>query len=349
MAKLLKHITLVMLFSLIVGCEPFAEPQSAMDEYIERLARVLKIELTYSPLAESVRYPSRRQRVLAALKLEINLLDFLALHGCELQVVVAERNAILGRVMQPLIRLGYEIRFIEAAKKCYQTTTDEKLRLTLETAIAAKTKALPHHIWNATFGSDEMAQLLSPSAGYYPITGSTELVMQLANDLQQLNNWLQHVNTTDLSELSSLSGIQQRWQYGHRAGQLVNSAQLVTVRLNQGSALIAQRIEHTPICPQGRPTPAAKRMQSLFFKIYIAEIQPYLSAIDRSGTLVFSQLDTLALQQKSSMPVAFVPFYQRALAQQGPETIWQQFSDAVTLHTERWQDLLQQCGMRPQA
>lgn len=332
----------------LMGCDPFAQPESAMDEYIVRLARVLDVDAQKTAPAEAVRYPARRVRVLEAPEVDINFLEFLSLHRCDVQVLVGERNAILGRVMQPITRLRYELRFIEAAQRCIDSRNNEATVLLLTKAIQAKQQALPVHLWNTTWGSDEMAQMLRQSAGLYPIEGGTGLVEQLAADLQQLTEWMRSLPEAPDTELTTLSEIQQRWQYGHRAGQLLNSARLITARLDDGSAMLAQRIDDKPLCPQGRPTTAARTMQSLFMKVYIATVQPYLSEIDRSRQLLFDELSQMAELQKQTMPAGFEPFYQSALSDTD-DSVWSQFVQSVQRHTEKWQALLEQCGMRPQA
>ncbi|MFP3442432.1 DUF3080 family protein, partial [Pantoea sp. SIMBA_133] len=70
--------------------------------------------------------PRRRDRVLTMPELDMGMLDFLSLYGCELQYVVGEKNSVMGRVMQPLNRLRYEIRFIEAARDCLPDIEDEE-------------------------------------------------------------------------------------------------------------------------------------------------------------------------------------------------------------------------------
>lgn len=348
MMKRYQLLLLSFVLTILMGCDPFAQPEAAMDEYNKRLARVLEVEPQLSELAESVRYPARRVRVLQVPALDINFLEFLSLHRCDVQVLVGERNAVLGRVMQPITRLHYELRFIEAAKRCIDSRDDEATILLLTETIQSKQNLLPVHFWNATWGSDEMAQLLRQSGGFYPIAGGTALVEQLAFDLQKLTSWMQSFPEDSTAELADLTDIQQRWQYGHRGGQLLNSARLVTTRLDDASKLLAKRIKDRPLCPQGRPTPAARTLQSLFLNVYIVTIQPYLSDIDRSGQMLFDELRLLAEIQKQSRPKEFEPFYLSALSKTA-DSVWFEFERSVQHHTEQWQALLEQCGMRPQA
>lgn len=50
---------------LMTACNPFDEAQSMMDEYVERLGRVLDTEPEFSRPAQTPVFPRRRERVLA--------------------------------------------------------------------------------------------------------------------------------------------------------------------------------------------------------------------------------------------------------------------------------------------
>lgn len=150
-AGLLRMIIPV-LVALLAGCNPFTDARPMMDEYVERVARVLEAEPQLSDLASASQLPRRRDRVLAMPDLDMGMLDFLSLYGCELQYVVGEKNSVLGRVMQPLNRLRYEIRFIEAARDCLPGIKDEGLAEELGEAVQSKLESLPIAVWNATWG-----------------------------------------------------------------------------------------------------------------------------------------------------------------------------------------------------
>uniref|UniRef100_UPI0023534E00 DUF3080 family protein n=1 Tax=Methylophaga thiooxydans TaxID=392484 RepID=UPI0023534E00 len=78
-----------MLAVSLTGCDPFASPDSMMDEYLSRLARVLNVEKQQTALEPVRLIPSVRDRRAEIPKIDITVLEFLSLYGCELQVVVA--------------------------------------------------------------------------------------------------------------------------------------------------------------------------------------------------------------------------------------------------------------------
>src|SRR5690606_22489725 len=122
---------------------------------------------------------------------EISMIDFLALFGCELQMVIGERTSGLGRVMHPGTRLEYEVRFLETATVCLQTLDNKTRRSKLQQAIAAKEAGLSRVIWNATWGTREIEQLFSRSQGLVPLDVPNGAYASLAAHLSQLQALIQ--------------------------------------------------------------------------------------------------------------------------------------------------------------
>lgn len=348
-AGLLRMIIPV-LVALLAGCNPFTDARPMMDEYVERVARVLEAEPQLSDLASASQLPRRRDRVLAMPNLDIGMLDFLSLYGCELQYVVGEKNSVLGRVMQPLNRLRYEIRFIEAARDCLPGVKDEGLAEELGEAVQSKLESLPIAVWNATWGVEEVENLFSLAKGYYPVAPPGNPVADLAIDLDRLNATVARLLSGDLSVSLDFAGeVHQRWQAEHRAGQLINSALLLTARLQDGTALLRQRIEGRPLCLNGKPNNQSDILQNMFFSVYIAKVQPYMSSVAQARDALIVPLDQLAQRQSGVMPASFRQWYQRHLSQDSRSSLWRQLDLAMRDHTEAWQALLEQCGMRPGA
>jgi hypothetical protein len=47
------------------------------------------------------------------------------------------------------------------------------------------------------------------------------------------------------------------------------------------------------------------------------------------------------------MPQTFNDYYQQTLNLNNQENIWALYQQRIKEHTEAWQDLLEQCGLRP--
>ncbi|MBU2955130.1 DUF3080 domain-containing protein [Marinobacter sp. F3R08] len=333
---------------ILAGCNPFSEAGPMMDEYVERLARVLEAPPQFSEIDSANQLPRRRDRVLTVPELDMGMLDFLSLYGCELQYVVGEKNSVMGRVMQPLNRLRYEVRFIEAARECLPEIEDEDFSDELEEAIESKLESLPIAIWNATWGVEEIEKLFTLAKGYYPVAAEGNPVSDLAVDIDRLNAAVARLRADDLTVSLEFAGsVHQRWQAEYRAGQLINSALLLTARLQDGTRLLMQRIEGRPLCLNGQPNNQSDIVQNMFFSVYIEKIQPYMSSVRQARTALIEPFEHLARIQTDVMPERFADWYQRHLSQDAPKGLWQELDAAMMEHTRAWQELLGQCGMRP--
>lgn len=338
----------LLLLVCLGGCDPFAKPDSMLETYIERLGRVL--DVTPDPLTPVVTpaYPPPRQRQLAIPGLDVSLLRFLSLYGCELQVVVAERNAIMGRVMQPLNVLRYELRFIEAAQQCLPKLDDDSLKDAISQAVSHKQAHLSEHIWNASFASAEMADFLRRSQGLYALSASPTSLTRLSDQVTAFAAFVEAINAEDWQQRPSMLGnLQQRWQQQATGGQLIRSAEAIIARLNQGTAMLRIRADSRPMCFQQQPHPEAVRMHNMFLSVYIGEVQPYLSSVTRSSQKLFGALTTLRQSMQPVMPDTMRPYSTAIFSLQGSRSLWQKLDKSIQLHTKAWQDLLSQCGLRP--
>jgi hypothetical protein len=342
------RLVFILLVTLaLVGCNPFSAPDSMMDEYVERTARVLDQTATLSPPLQVPRIPRRRDRRLEMPSLEINMLDFLSLYGCELQYVVGEKNAILGKVMQPLNRLRYELRFIGAARDCLPEISDENLAESVAGAAGDKVESLPLAIWNATWGVEEIEPLVTLSKGLLPVDASGVVIASLGSGLGRLNRRIVALQEGDLSQnLDFVGDVHQQWQAEHRAGQIFNSVALVTARLQDAAGLIEERLTGRHLCFGGKANEQARIVRNMFFTVYVAKVQPYLADLQRAKADLIVPLATLARLQRPVMPAAF-RFYDERVLQQEKGSIWELLEAATSAHTKAWQDLLEQCGLRP--
>ncbi|MCG7200030.1 DUF3080 domain-containing protein [Marinobacter pelagius] len=340
----------LLLIPVLSACNPFSEARPMMDEYVERVARVLETEPELSSPEPAEQIPRRRDRVLTMPELDIGMLDFLSLYGCELQYVVGEKNSVMGRVMQPLNRLRYEVRFIEAARDCLPEVEEERLEEALLKAIESKRESLPVAVWNATWGVEEVETLFTLAKGYYPVAPEGDPVSDLALDAHQLSAAMARLLGGNLDVSLDFAGnVHQRWQAEYRAGQLINSARVLSARLDDATGLLQERLEGRPLCLNGKPNNQSDIVQNMFFNIYIGEIQPYMGEIRRARSALIEPLAKLAEMQEEVMPGSFRTWYRHHLSLSAPESLWLELDQAMANHTRAWQDLLGQCGLRPGA
>lgn len=334
---------------LLSGCDPFSTPDGMMDEYVERVARVLDEDYQLSTVPPRTPYPRTRDRVQSLPDLDLGILDFLSLMGCELQFVVGERNSILGRVMQPVNRLRYELRFIEAANACAPDIRDEQLRDDILAAAESKKESLPLAVWNATFGSEESARLLTSSQGYYPLDASGDTTADLESDLGQVKDMVLslYLRNTDVS-VGFMNQVHQRWNSRPTAGQLINSARILTTRLDDASEVLERRLDGRPLCIGGKPNNQSEIVRNTFFNVYVGRVQPYMAEVRRGRDSLVEPLSALVLAQDEVVPSSFADWHDQYLAIED-DSIWGRLDQSMSRHVAGWQQLLEQCGMRPGA
>lgn len=319
-----------------------------MDEYVERLARVLEQDASLSPIPLAANFPRRRDRRLEIPELKLDMLDFLSLYGCDLQSVVGERNSVLGRVMQPINVLRYDLRFIAAAKSCLPELKDEKeLYNTVAKARAFKVENLPIAVWNATWGTKDIETLFTRTKGTLPIVADDGATAQLSRDVALLNRRLASLRAGDLTiGLDFFGGVHQRWESQYRMGQLIKSTLLVVTRLNDAADLLERRLNERPLCLNQKTNNQAEIVKSMFFSIYAGKVQPYMARVEHVRRALVPGFSRLAKTQRQEMPDAFVSYYHRYLSE-GRVSLWAALDKATARHTKLWQKLLGQCGMRP--
>ena len=136
----------------------------------------------------------------------------------------------------------------------------------------------------------------------------------LALDIDSLNAAVVRLYSEDLAVSLDFAGdVHQRWQAEFRAGQLINSALLLTARLQDGTELLRQRINGRPLCLNGQSNNQSDIVQNMFFSVYIEKIQPYMSAVNQGRAALIEPFERLAKVQEEGMPESFKAWYQRCL------------------------------------
>lgn len=346
----MRALPIVLMALLLAGCSPSAQPEPTLDEYNRRLARVLDVELQLTPVPTAPRLPGMRERVHEIEPISIGMLDFLGLFGCELQQVVGERNSTLGRVAHPLTRLDYERRFLLAADDCLAAIERDTLAERLVDAAAQKRASLADAAWNAVWGSRELEQHFTRARGPLPLRIDRDGVSASAQNTALLEQRIRALLSGELEQdLAVLDPIYQGWLNDPRAGQALRSAVLITTRLDDAAHLLEQRLGERPLCRQGRSNRQAEILRNVFGAVYAAEVQPYLAQVQQVRRELFPPLLALARIGSGSPSDGFTRYVNAVLDESSEHGHWQAFDAAIARHTGAWQQLLEQCGMRPGA
>jgi hypothetical protein len=115
----LAGIAVVWLGLTVAACQPHTE--SLLADYQSRLSRVLHISTQPTQKQTLSALPEIQQLSRQIPTENIDLLELLALAPCDLEVLVAERNNSLGKVMTDSSRLQYELQLLVKLGHCLNT------------------------------------------------------------------------------------------------------------------------------------------------------------------------------------------------------------------------------------
>ena len=187
------------LLSLITGCGDQG-PTPIFDDYENRLYRTLEIEVDDQNAQVTQAHflkPRPEQWQLPLKSLDLGPLDFLALTGCELQIIVGKRNSSLGKLAKPSQQLVLDIEFLQRAPACLshlrESQADPDLIAKVEAAQTLKKSQLESRIFNAIFAGPEWHQFWRSQdipEGYPQAQTSDALISILDQLSQQVTLWL---------------------------------------------------------------------------------------------------------------------------------------------------------------
>lgn len=332
---------------LLTGCQPQPPAARQMDDYLQRLSRVL--EVPHTPFAEQdlseYRLPERRQRLLEVPPLRMGLFELLveARHCRALQQHLSQRNSSLGRMMPASHRLAADGELLHSVNDCLQRlhgqTENADLQQQLQHIAQQRRESLLRVFWNALNGSSEFEQFLRFADQPLPTeVPAVDLGVQALQHLADTGKGLPARPPRDQAAMDMLFDAMQR----SRSGELIHSLLRLRHTLQQASALL-ESPRAARLCPQGRPTPKAQVMLNILNGPWAEQIQPQLANLQRLGEPWARALADL--QAVPDIPPATGNYLRRL--QGNEQALWDGWQLEVTRHTRNWQQLLEQCGLQP--
>ena len=293
---------------LLSGCaEPDTGP-AQLAEYLARLERVTGVSIPpNTPFPRALDLP----RVTAPKPTEsnqIDLIDFLSLSGCELQVNLGRRNTQLGRTASPSQRLLLDLEFIQLAPACSALLRERgntDLATTLELASRGHQQALPRSIANAILMGPEWETFWErPKAlALYPANTSSQIVAAISQLTALSGQWLATQSLADdwaasnrefellLSELRAGDG-----------GALVMAYSIVSRDMARATAMLMDMNETAPLCPFGQETERSRAFDNIVSRFFVGDIQPWLVALRQRKELLLAPVKQLEKLLRDAMP-----------------------------------------------
>ncbi|WP_108125030.1 DUF3080 family protein [Saccharospirillum mangrovi] len=331
--RLFRIATVLILTMALVGCERSAE--SLLDDYVSRVARVLDAERPPLQPLSLPAYPQPRAILQYPPDIRLDLLDAWALRGCEVFVLIGERNSILGKLADPLIRLDYERRLLDFLPTCLNSDIelDAELRTELEAALAQKRATFNQHLWNAT--------LANPDYTGYWTNGSTAIAPHdnidangYAANQQALAALVANPHDSELDDWLTTMQLTTQYPMG---GHSLQSMRLAVQYLQQAETMLQDAAADQRLCPMGPAMKEFDYARNVMVNVFVGEVQPWLGEVDRR---FLAGYDSLAMMQSvsalNSDPMASYIFLLEEFHQQYRATIRQQ--------VRAWEHLLERCG-----
>ena len=315
----------------VVGCGP-----RGVGDQLELYRAEVEATLGADPSASTTRVrlglPARRDRRIAVSDERIGPFDFLAIVGCRLSEVVAERNNALGRVREPTRRLAYELEAIEAIEACLPGLGGERAR-DLAERLGRKRDELPAVAWNAVWLDADLERYLS--AGPRSLVGGEDA----ADGPGQLARAAAAVASRDVPALEAAFA---QLRDDPAAAPLFGEWRAATAALERVAALVDRAGE-----------PGCGRTRRRLARVFEHRFLPYPPALGRLQREASERIGGIASLYRATADAVAVPGPMRAylavlVGEGADDGLAGRFREASVAHAEAWGPILEACGVLPE-
>ncbi len=334
---------LIALFTLLLtACSP-PTFDNHLDTYVDRLTRVLELELTpvQLPMPPALPRPRDLQADPAVETGDIDVLDFMALQGCELQQTIAGNNNQLGRLASHSGQLVYTLSFLAQAPACIAHLTAEgetSLAEALTRETQRKRERLGTHIYMATLGGEEWRSLWKPSPRQLdPIAlGISDTTNALQSLLGQSRRWLAGDYRVDSKALElELAALRS-----HAGGDLMRQLAQQMIALSVLNQALSRRGE--PAC-HSSTDPKAEILANVVRKYFVGQVQVRSVALNRTHQQLMQSITGLEALLNDHAAPAYSQWMQA-------RDQWLHVAlDAPSSHVSSLRPAMEECGVAPAA
>lgn len=355
----LRKILLTGVFTIIsaawlYGCERNTAI-NGFETYHQRLAKVLDTDPLAPSLTDPLAFPATRSLFIPVEEIRVDLLDAYELRKCGLFHLIAERNSILGKVQDKTRQLRYELLLLNGLQHCLDTLPQDNDLLPMLTRYSSQKRAqLPLHTWNMLTTGEEWRQQFTayphpfPLGTFYGFDEALAAFTFVQSILSQ-NNINKNELALESSKLAAkqadtLLTHQKQIHPYHYVAQLEYSLQFATEWLDTSTRLLEQN-ENRIICGPNRNQQKAEYLQNVFYKFFVADIQPYLAELDSQYRQIQPVLATLLTKPGAPEPGANTVLARYRQYYVDGE-LHAAFRAATLNHVKFWQRTFKRCNMK---
>ena len=324
----------------LTGCIGPDTGPAHLDEYLERLSTVTGLELNSGAPYESGRFDLPWEKATgSSASSQIDLIDFLSLSGCELQVNLGRRNTQLGRTASPSQRLLLDLEFMDLAPACItvlQKRGDDELASTLAAVSVERKAQLSDSIARALLMGPEWRMFWERPAtlGNYPADTNSAITESLSRLADLTQGWLDGNWRAGNSEVELLLGNLRAGD----GGTLLAAHSRVSRELERANTLLATTQSTAPLCPYGNPTDRSKALEQVVARFFVSAVQPWLVQLRQRTELLLAPVTDL----ETPLLPALSPEY-RAWIIDRDQLLTNQ-TELIRAHITNIQATLAQCG-----
>lgn len=324
----------------LTGCSDTDTGPNDLAEYLNRLSTVTGVELPPSRPHEANRLDLPHQPPAESpTSSQIDLIDFLSLSGCELQINLGRRNTQLGRTASRSQRLLLDLEFMDLAPDCItllREQGDSELANTLANVSLERQTLLSHSIVQALFMGPEWRLFWERPAtlGNYPADTSSAIAESLNRLGDMTRGWLggnwQASNREFellLSDLRAGDG-----------GALLLAHSLVSRELERANTLLASAQTRAPLCPFGSATDRSRALEKVVARFFIDAVQPWLVQLRQRTELLM----TPARNLEAPLSATLSPGYRAWMAER--DQLLNDQTALIRAHIANIQATLSQCA-----
>ena len=287
---------------LLAGCGQSDSGLAHLNEYLSRLSTVTGTALASQALPRFDLAPPLPDKAGPASNQQIDLIDFLSLTGCSLQVNLGRRNTQLGRTASPSQRLLLDLEFLDLAPACIdllESRGDTALATTIRVASDDRKQSLPSAVFDVVLLGGEWRAFwhANPTLGDYPRQTSS-LVEQTITSLSTMTApWL---NGNWSADNRAFELLLSDVRAGDGGELLLATSQLVWA-LERANALLTKTQSERPLCPFGQPTERSRALKRVVQQFFVANVQPWVVSLRRRAELIHEPTQRLETLLASSI------------------------------------------------
>ena len=287
----------------LIGCSDPDTGPAHLDEYLQRLSTITGIEPEPSTPRDINRFDLPQEEVIESpASGRIDLIDFLSLSGCELQINLGRRNTQLGRTASPSQRLLLDLEFMDLAPECIallRERGEDDLASALADISVEREALLANSIARAVLMGPEWRLFWErpPTLANYPADTSSAIAQSL-NRLADLTrgwlggNWQASNREFELllSDLRAGDG-----------GALLAAHSLVSRELERANILLARAQTTAPLCPYGSATDRSRAFERVVARFFVGTVQPWLVQLRQRTELLLGPVTNLELPLSAAL------------------------------------------------